>query len=256
MAEMYRLIFAAEVAPDQHAAVVKRRLQKALKLNDEQLAQMFAGTPLVVKKTPDRAVAAKWQAVFKSAGARLRVKVEQAAEPDPKRVTLKERVAAHQKAAVKTRKDALPDIVAGAAAKLWRLFPVGSFLLQPTERRVEEATEITPAEFELADAGATLGEARAPEPAPKVDIAGWTLAEVGERLGVSEQALEELSLDIEFDLADAGAQLVEPAAPPVAVVDIDAVSFDVADVGATMDQAPETVAPPPPDTSRLSVVSD
>ena len=73
MSDQYRLVFAGEVLEGQHPAVVKKRLATILKLTDERMDLLFAGKPVVIKKIVDKQAAARYQAAFKKAGARLRV---------------------------------------------------------------------------------------------------------------------------------------------------------------------------------------
>ena len=80
MDERYRLIYRGEILDGQHRAVVKRRLTELLKLGDAQVEKLFAGQPVVLKRDVDRATAARYQALFKKAGGRLRVTAEAAAE--------------------------------------------------------------------------------------------------------------------------------------------------------------------------------
>lgn len=73
MAERYRLLFRGEVLEGQHQAVVKKRLAGLLKTDREEIDALFNGEPNVIKAAVDRADAARYQAAFKKAGARLRV---------------------------------------------------------------------------------------------------------------------------------------------------------------------------------------
>ena len=71
--ERYRLVFRGELLDGQHPAVVKKRLEERLKLQPERLEQLFTGKPVVLKQAADTRTAARFQAAFKGAGARLRV---------------------------------------------------------------------------------------------------------------------------------------------------------------------------------------
>ena len=73
MSEQFRLVFAGEINQGQHAAVVKKRLGAVLKLDTERMDVLFSGKSVVVKKVTDKATAARYQAAFNKAGARLRV---------------------------------------------------------------------------------------------------------------------------------------------------------------------------------------
>ena len=73
MDDVYRLIFRGEVLQGQHPSVVKKRLAKSLKLDEAQSEELFAGQPVVLKREADTKTAAKFQALFKEAGGRLRL---------------------------------------------------------------------------------------------------------------------------------------------------------------------------------------
>jgi hypothetical protein len=83
MSERFQLMFRGETLEGQHKAVVKKRLAQLLNLDDDRLQRLFAGEPVVIKKDVDRATAARYQAEFKKAGARLRVVGDSDAETDP-----------------------------------------------------------------------------------------------------------------------------------------------------------------------------
>ena len=73
MDESYRLVFRGEVLDNQHPAVVKKRLIAALKLTDAQGERLFSGASVVLKQSADTKTAARFQGLFRQAGARLRV---------------------------------------------------------------------------------------------------------------------------------------------------------------------------------------
>jgi hypothetical protein len=83
MSERFQLLFRGETLVGQHKAVVKKRLARLLNLDDDGLQRLFAGEPVVIKKDVDRATAARYQAEFKKAGARLRVVGDSDAATDP-----------------------------------------------------------------------------------------------------------------------------------------------------------------------------
>lgn len=73
MSETYKLVFRGEVLEGQHPAVVRRRLGELLSIDDARLERLFSGQPVVIKSEIDQAGAARFQAMFRKAGARLRV---------------------------------------------------------------------------------------------------------------------------------------------------------------------------------------
>ena len=69
----YDLLFKGECLPDVDPAEVRTKLGELLKLDAKQLAQMFSGRTMVVRRAANREFAARFQQAFKQAGARLRV---------------------------------------------------------------------------------------------------------------------------------------------------------------------------------------
>jgi len=78
MASHYKLLFRGAIHADQHAAVVRPRLQAMLKASDAQMDVMFSGKPVTIKKSVDEATAEKYLDAFFKAGAKLEL-VEAAA---------------------------------------------------------------------------------------------------------------------------------------------------------------------------------
>ena len=99
----YDLLFRGELLPDAVLATVQASLAVALKLDDARLQQLFSGANVMVRRGADRETAARFQSVFRQAGARLRVTPVVAAEPvpaaAPRKLSLAERLAAQASAA-------------------------------------------------------------------------------------------------------------------------------------------------------------
>jgi hypothetical protein len=90
MDEKYRLVFRGEILEGQHRAVVKRRLSELMELSDAQLENLFSGDPVVIKRDVDKSTAAKYQTLFKQAGGRLQVLPQRTGEPPARRAVSQE----------------------------------------------------------------------------------------------------------------------------------------------------------------------
>jgi hypothetical protein len=143
MTDSYKLIFRGEVLEGQHPAVVRKRLGESF--GAQHLDLLFSGRPVVIKRQVDAASAARLQALFKQAGARLRVVADGA-----------------------TLEVAAP--ASGAAALELQLLPSGSPVLRDDERRVWQPRHIVTNDLVLAEVGAQLVPPAAPV-APPVDMA-------------------------------------------------------------------------------------
>ena len=230
MSDLYRLIFTGEIAEGQHLAVVKRRLSAVLKLDDERVEMLFAGKPVVVKKAADDKTAARYQAVFDKAGARLRV------------LPIDKAASGEQSAPPPARADDRPlDIL-----------PVGSDILTDKERAQPVESDINTSHLSVQGATFEVDEPQVPITVPSVDH--LTLAELGARLGVQTSEVVVAEIEVAFTLAEVGAIIGRIDAEPMqSPIDIDSVNFELADVGADLDTRKKAPQPPPPDTSHLSM---
>ena len=186
MSVEYRLVFSAEVLSGQHPAVVKKRLQAVLKLDDGRMEALFSGKPVVVKKATDEATAVRYQTAFEKAGARLRV--------------------------LPTGSDAAPD--AGSLSVL----PPGADVLAPHERTVPPPVEVDTSHLSVQGAVFHVDEPQVEPAAPEVDH--LTLAELGAQLGIEDISRDVVVAEInaDFELAQVGEILAdldsEPVPPP------------------------------------------
>jgi hypothetical protein len=183
MSDIYRLIFRGEVLEGQHPAVVRRRLGEQLAIDDERLDRLFSGQAIVVKAEADTAGAARWQALFRKAGARLRVMpIESAPETagrptDPGREAS---VAAGNAPAADRNTgsgsvtgDAAPTDPAAPAFDP-DVLPVGSDVLREDEREVWQPREIDTSYLSLQDPS-RLHDADVPAPPPPPDTSHLAL---------------------------------------------------------------------------------
>jgi len=190
MSDDYRLVFSAEVISGQHPAVVKKRLQAVLKLDDERMEALFSGKPVVVKKATDEATAVRYQTAFEKAGARLRVlplDADAAAEKPPESGGL-------------------------------NVLPPGADVLAPHERSTPPTIQVDTSHLSVQGAVFNTDE---PEPAPAApNVDHLTLAELGAQLGIEDVSADVVvaEIDADFELAEVGEILAqldrEPAPQP------------------------------------------
>lgn len=177
----YDIYFRGEVLPDHDETQVRQSIAKLFKANDAKLDQLFSGKVNVVKKSVDKATAAKYQQAFKKAGAKAVITL--AKDEQVKDEPLKD--------------------------NNWDVLPAGSDLLKPDERQqvagpdidvsaikmVSPFEEITvedkpvpPApktdHISVAAVGEDMNPDRpAPPPAPELDLSELSVAEPGADLG-------------------------------------------------------------------------
>ncbi len=277
--EQYRLVFRGELLEGQHAAVVRKKLGAAMKLDNDALDRLFSGRPVVVRKAADTQTAAKFQAVFKQSGARLRImpvadRAAAAGADDAAAGGLAGPPAADARAtdagvgddeagsatapgvADLERKDSADAEGAGVGGEgaTMAVLPTDSPLSGP-DRQEHPAAEIATEHLTLAPAGAELGVGNAGAFAPlELDLAHLTVAAPGTALGIGVgTAVPELVFDTEWEVAGVGADLGVPAPEAVPAVDLNDVKFDVAPPGSRLAESRQAPAPPAPDTSHLTV---
>jgi hypothetical protein len=227
MDDRYRLVFRGEVLEGQHAAVVKQKLGQALKVAGERLDALFAGTPVVIRKDVGTEEAARYQAAFRKAGARLRVMPIDGAESRP------ETTAASR---------------ASTTATL-TVAPAGE-LLTPARRRTNvPSPAIDTSHLSLAAVGAVLGIESVP--APAVEPPEWELADPGDWL--SDEPVPAPTIDApDWSVAAAGERLIDAQPPVKTAIDLERVDFPLAEPGASLEPTRPT-PPAPPDTSHLAL---
>jgi hypothetical protein len=288
----YHLVFRGEVLEGQELAVVAKRLAALLKMEPAKAGALFSGRPVVLKRDAPKAVAAKYQAAFRKAGARLRVVPADgdgagagtpSAAPAPtsadpqapspqKKLSLAERLAAQEAeaagasalgvasagapAAVDGRSAAasVPDGVRGAGAL--SLAPATGDLVSEDERPRVVAVEVDVSHLSAAPAGTgsleDVLEHLPPPPAP--DVSAFSLAEVGADIGPAREEVIAAVAIPDIGLAEAGADIETlPAPPPSPVPDAD---FVVAALGADMNPERKPPPPPPPDVSHIELVTE
>ncbi|MEM7077385.1 MAG: hypothetical protein AAF513_02040 [Pseudomonadota bacterium] len=244
MSDEYRLVFRGEVAQGQHPAVVRKRIAAVMKVDDKKAALLFSGKTVIIRKAADAQTAARYQAAFKKAGARLRVlPVEQAAADRPETAsgpTLSESATG-------------PSAGAPAAADEGRLkvLPVGTDVLKPDEREVIEPADIDTSQLKVQGAvfDASVEETQGPT---GPDVGHLSLAELGALLGTPAEEIVVAEIDVEFDLAEVGAILGETGIE-VEVPEVPEVDFDLAPPGVTLVTSTAPPAPPAPDTSHITL---
>jgi len=201
MTQQFKLLYRGEIAPDQHQAVVRGKLQALLKISDEQTQVMFSGKPVIVKKAADQPTADRYRGAFAKAGAVLEV-IAAPIDGDP---------------AAKSAADPAATAAVGTAAEpAFALAAAGADLLSPNERPQVAPVEVSTDHLSLGFPGQDIGSDAPPEPTPLVPSTDHLeLDALGVDLGDAvEQSMESALLAVDFDLAEVGAPLVErtPAA--------------------------------------------
>lgn len=241
MDEAYRLVFRGEVLDGQHPAVVKQRLIDALNLSDDQAEKLFSGSTVVLKRDADTKTAARYQGLFKKAGARLRVlPVEEGALPK-----------ASQPAAAADPAQRSESV---DSSRGMQVLPVGADILGADERPRAPVVQVDISHLEIQlDESAWTPESATPPTA--VAVPEFSVAEPGVNL-VEHHEPEAVNVDPHFDLAEPGADIPTIPVDQTPAVDIAEIRFDVAERGADIGVPRKRPQPVAPDTSHLSLVAE
>ncbi|MGB0693941.1 MAG: hypothetical protein ACPGPD_14565, partial [Pseudomonadales bacterium] len=79
--ETYAIVFKGEIVEGFEAAAVQAQLAKLLKLDPAKAKALFSGKPIVLKKTADKAEAAKYGKALKKVGADVKLRIVKAEAP-------------------------------------------------------------------------------------------------------------------------------------------------------------------------------
>jgi len=225
MSERYRLVFRGELLEGQHSAVVKKKLGKALNLDGDRLEVLFSGKAVTLKKDADTPTAARFQGLFKEAGARLRIlAVSEGSQSDAGSDHAAAASAGPSDTSGAMAVSGAPSVNANGAPEL---LPAGSDVLRSDERPAVTAVEIDTSHLKVQGAVFITEEESTAESAP--DVSHLSVADVGVDLG----------------------QLSGTISAPVDPNELD---FEVAEVGSDLNQIKPEPTPPAPDTSHLRTV--
>ena len=253
MASHYKLLFRGGIHADQHAAVVRPKLQAMLKASDAQMEMMFSGKPVTIKKSVDEATAERYFDAFFKIGAKLEM-VEAAAPAEPAAERMPQAsdatdapAAADATATPKTTPKTTPEAaVTNSAATV------------PTTENTQAPADT--GAFQLADVGADLVPAseRPAEVESTVATDHLSLANPGERLGSdsTETASETAAVDTShLQLDQPGAQLGVSKPEPETDLIERVLDFELGEVGEILVESSPQVEPELPDLSHLQLES-
>lgn len=217
----YDIYFRGEILPDHNEEQVKSAIAQLFKASDAKLAQLFSGKVNAIKKSVDKATAAKYQQIFKKAGAKAVITLAKEEEKREEAVNNE----AVNKAAV--NKEASNQELKSEEGS-WDVLPSGSDLLKPDEKREIPDVDIDTSAIKMASPFSDFDSVEKDVP-PAPDTSHITVAPVGEDMNPGRPA-------------------------PVPDLELDLSELSVAEVGATLVDKKEKDVPPAPDTSHIKLV--
>lgn len=188
----YDIYFRGDVLPGQDEQQVKAAIAQLFKATDAKLAQLFSGKINTIKKSVDKATAAKYQQAFKKAGAKAVITL------------------AKEETGNESAEPVKQPSASASSDDDWGVLPAGSDLLKPEERRQVPAVEVDTSAIKMVSPFTEEVETEKPVP-PAPDTTHITVAPVGEDMNPDRPTpVPDLELDLsDFSVAEPGVRLVE-----------------------------------------------
>jgi hypothetical protein len=253
--ETYAIVFKGEVVEGFDAATVQAQLSKLLKADAKKTAALFSGKQIVLKKTADKAEAAKYGKALKKVGADVKIKVIKAEAAAKPAAAPKPAAPAFQKAEAPQFQKAEFQKAEPPQFQKADDSPPPAFEAVESETTAEAEPSVVVPDFTLAPNEGDLFEPM-PEPeAVEVDISDLELAENDDTPLAEPTEEVEVELDLsEFSVKDNdGTPLVE--ASNEEVPEVDAPDFGLDEPGAVLETLQEEKELLNPNTMGMSLAA-
>jgi len=281
--QQFDIIFRGDIVFGHQLADVKVRLQQLFKADAAKVDALFSGRPVPLKRGLDLASAQKYKEALVKAGAQVDVVPTGETRPVPvaasvmptmtpsapltlaQRIEQQEAAAKLDAEAAAAREAVQREQAAREAAQNptvitqsnWSLAPVGSNLLQPTEKIVQEPLEIDTSAISLRPEGGNILDAseQAPVAVATVIAPNFDVADVGVDLISADEKMDLPLLEIELEdwgLADLGEDLIAASEKPAVEIPVIHIpDVGLAPVGTDLGQLKPKIQAVIPDTSGI-----
>jgi hypothetical protein len=222
----YAIVFSGEIVEGFQVISVKSHLAKMLKLTPEKMQVLFSGKPVVLKRTADKAEAAKYGGALKKVGADVKVKIIKSDSAAP--------------ATPSTPVARTPNTSPSAATSVANTAPQAP--LAPDTSSLSLAPNV-----------GNIVEPTPPPPPPKLDLSGISIKENDGSPLVEPKPEVKANIDLSsLSLSENdGSPLV--AAKSDTAPKVDAPDFGLDEPGAVLETLKEDVVELHPDTSNISL---
>jgi len=261
--ETYAIVFKGEVVEGFEAAAVQAQLAKLLKLDPAKAKALFSGKPIVLKKTADKAEAAKYGKALKKVGADVKLRIVKAEAPaEPAAPVFQKADApvfhAADDAPSPVFQKAEPETEAESALATPAAAPASAEAPAPAAAATAEATEtVDTSGMSLAP---NIGDLFDPEPeaaAPELDLSDYSVAENDGSDLFDAPEVEAPDIDVpDFGLDEPGAVL-ETLHEEKELLNPNTMGMTLAMAGTDLledDEKPKGPPPQAPDTSAINLV--
>jgi hypothetical protein len=218
----YDVYFRGEIVPGADEAVVKAAIAKIFNADNAKLNRLFSGKINTIKKSVDKATAAKYQHAFKKAGAKAVITV--AKVDSGSSISESKTTAPLSRAPLSVSQASVPQTI----EVNWDVLPSGSDLLTPVERRNIPDADIDTSAIKM--------------------LPPFSETEIEEKVAPLAPDTSHLSI------AAAGADMNPNRGGPLPDLELDLSEFSLAEAGAPLTDKKEKETPPIPDTQHIKLV--
>ena len=227
--ETYAIVFNGGIVEGFAADTVKAQLAKLLKTDAKKTSALFSGKQIVLKKTTDRAEAAKYGKALKKVGADVKIRIIKAgataAPPKPAAALAAETPSEPEAPVIDTSGISLApnegDLFDPVPRAVIPEIDLSSFSVAENDDRplvepsAEVIVELDLSEFSVKDNDGTALVEHEDEVIPAIEVPDFGLDEPGAVLETLQEEKELLNPStIGMTLAIAGAELLEDEPPP------------------------------------------
>ena len=227
--ETYAIVFNGGIVEGFAADTVKAQLAKLLKTDAKKTSALFSGKQIVLKKTTDRAEAAKYGKALKKVGADVKIRIIKAgataAPPKPAAALAAETPSEPEAPVIDTSGISLApnegDLFDPVPRAVIPEIDLSSFSVAENDDRplvepsAEVVVELDLSEFSVKDNDGTALVEHEDEANPPIEVPDFGLDEPGAMLETLQEEKELLNPStIGMTLAMAGAELLEDEPPP------------------------------------------
>jgi len=163
---LYDIYFRGGIAPGESLDTVKANLAKLFKASDEKITAMFSGRAIVLKKDLEEDAAQKYQSIMEKAGAKVILRQQPTATPSEKKVTSSSTQSAQPIQPTQQQTPSINEAPGPAKTESWDLAPVGSDVLNDSEKKPFKKADIDTSTIKLASVFDQVTETAAPPPPP------------------------------------------------------------------------------------------
>jgi hypothetical protein len=207
--QLFDVVFRGDIVSGHNINDVKSRLAQLFKVDAAKIEALFTGGAIPLKRNLDQSTAEKYKATLTKAGAQVQIRpVAEAVKPHRASVPVQERSAAMNASSTAPSR---PTTISETAD--FSIAPAGSNLLNAEESSRPDAFDVDVSGISLRPMEGDLLDPSEKKKmdAADIDTTAYELADVGADLleGFRSETLPLPEVEPDFDLAEAGAQLLD-----------------------------------------------